>query len=104
MLKENSFKENDMVVVRLGGGEEIIGKFIKQDDNFIALARPLALAMTQNGIAMTPHIIMVEQNCTIEYNKALVITSTKANKAAQDNYIKSTSSITPATTVPPLQV
>ena len=33
MLKENSFKENDMIAMRLNGGEEIIGKFVKQDDS-----------------------------------------------------------------------
>ena len=55
MLKENNFKENDMVAMRLNGGEEIIGKFVKQDESTITLARPLALAMTQNGIAMTDY-------------------------------------------------
>ena len=42
MLKENNFKENDMVAMRLNGGEEIIGKFVKQDESTITLARPLA--------------------------------------------------------------
>ena len=80
MLKENSFNEHDMVVIRLGGGEEIIGKFKKQDDNFITLNRPLALAMTQNGIAMTPHIIMAEPTSDLDYNKSLVITITNCSR------------------------
>ena len=74
MLKENSFKENDMIAMRLNGGEEIIGKFVKQDEQTITLARPLALAMTQNGIAMTPHLIMAEPTCSLPYNKSLIIT------------------------------
>lgn len=104
MLKENSFKENDMVAMRLNGGEEIIGKFVKQDESTITLARPLALAMTQNGIAMTPHMIMAEPTGSLPYNKSLIITMTVANKAAVDNYIKSTTGIQPAKAVPNIQV
>ena len=104
MLKENSFKENDMIAMRLNGGEEIIGKFVKQDDSTITIARPLALAMTQNGIAMTPHLIMADPTAKLDYNKALIITMTVANKAAVDNYIKSTTGIQPAKAVPTIQV
>ena len=104
MLKENSFKENDMIAMRLNGGEEIIGKFVKQDEQTITLARPLALAMTQNGIAMTPHLIMAEPTCSLPYNKSLIITMTVANKAAVDNYIKSTTGIQPAKAVPSIKL
>jgi hypothetical protein len=93
-----------MVAMRLNGGEEIIGKFVKQDESTITLARPLALAMTQNGIAMTPHMIMAEPTGSLPYNKSLIITMTVANKAAVDNYIKSTTGIQPAKAVPNIQV
>ena len=47
MLKENNFKENDMVAMRLNGGEEIIGKFVKQDEIFLAIKRALKSSVLQ---------------------------------------------------------
>jgi hypothetical protein len=37
------------------------------------------------------------------FNKTAIITVQKANKQAADNYIKGTTGIQPASTVPPLQ-
>jgi len=103
MLIDSGFKSNDIVAMRIAGGDEVIAKFISQDDKTIKVSKPLALTMTQQGIGMTQYLMMADMNKDFVFNKSAVVTMQKANKAAADNYIQGTTGIQPASSVPPLQ-
>ena len=103
MLIDSGFSANDIIAMRITGGDEVIAKFISQDDKTIKVSKPLALAMTQQGIGMTQYLMMADMTREFVFNKSSVVTMQKANKAAADNYIKGTTGIQPASSVPPLQ-
>lgn len=103
MLIDSGFKANDIVAMRITGGDEVIAKFISQDDKTVKVSKPLALTMTQQGIGMTQYLMMADMTKEFVFNKTSVVTMQKANKAAADNYIQGTTGITPASSVPPLQ-
>ena len=104
MLKETKFKEADVVVMRIIGGEEIIARFIAQTEEKITVRKPLALVPTQTGLGMTNYIMMADVDDTVDFNLNAIVVITKASKAASDNYTKSTSGIVPASAVPKLKV
>jgi len=96
MLKENSYKENDIIVFRLIGGDEVIAKYVSESDDIMTVRKPLVLGMTQNGLGMQQYVIMGNMDSPFHINKNTVITSQVANQGAQDNYIQGTTSIKPA--------
>ena len=103
MLIDSGFSANDIIAMRITGGDEVIAKFISQDDKTIKVSKPLALAMTQQGIGMTQYLMMADMTREFVFNKSSVVTMQKANKAAADNYIQGTTGIQPASSVPPLK-
>jgi len=103
MLIDTPFKSRDIIAMRIQGGEEVIAKFLSQDEKTVKVAKPLALTMTQQGIGMTQYVMMGDMNKDFVFNKSSVVTMQKANKAATDNYIQGTTGIQPAGSVPPLQ-
>ncbi len=96
MLKENSFKENDIIVLRIIGGDEVIAKFVSDNEDVITVKKPLALGMTQNGLGMQQQVIMGNMESPFHINKSAIITVQVANQGAQDNYIQGTTGIKPA--------
>ena len=96
MLKENSFKENDIIVLRIIGGDEVIAKFVSDNEDVITVKKPLALGMTQNGLGMQQYVIMGNMESPFHINKNAIITVQVANQGAQDNYIQGTTGIKPA--------
>ncbi len=96
MLKENSFKENDIIVLRIIGGDEVIAKFVSDNEDVITVKKPLALGMTQNGLGMQQYVIMGNMESPFHINKNAIITVQVANQGAQDNYIQGITGIKPA--------
>ena len=103
MLIDSGFKANDIIAMRISGGDEVIAKFVAQDDKTVKVSKPLALTMTQQGIGMTQYLMMADMTKEFVFNKQSVVTIQKANKGATDSYIKGTTGIQPASSVPPLQ-
>lgn len=100
MLIDSGFKANDIIVMRIQGGDEVIAKFLSQDDKTIKVSKPLALTVTPQGIGMTQYLMMADMTKEFVFNKSSVVTMQKANKAASDNYIQGTTGITPASAMP----
>jgi len=100
MLIDAGFKANDIIAMRITGGDEVIAKFLSQDDKTVKVSKPLALTMTQQGIGMTQYLMMGDMTREFVFNKTSVVTMQKANKSAADNYIQGTTGITPASNIP----
>ena len=103
MLIDPVYKANDIVAIRITGGDEVIAKFIEEDNTGITVSKPLALTMTKDGLGMTQYIMMADFTKNFNFNKSTVVTIGKAHKAATDNYIKGTTGIQPASSVPNIQ-
>ena len=53
LLANSNYNVNDIVTLKLGNGEELVGKLAERTDDEIILIRPLVFTMhPQNGQAM----------------------------------------------------
>jgi len=89
-------KKDDVVVIKLSSGEEIIGRYQEENSETINLIKPLAMAMTANGPAMAPYFAcadVMENNKAIKFNKSLVVATTKPHKNFNDAYMQATTGI-----------
>ena len=100
ILANSNYEVNDIVTLKLGNGEELVGKITKRTDTEITLVRPLVFTMhPQNGQAMlVPWLMSINPMGTdpISINRSNILTVTKTMKDIADSYIESTSGIVKA--------
>ena len=92
-MLEEKYKKDDIIVFRTVGSDEVIAKVISDTPEKFTVSKPLALAQTPQGIGMTFYMIMADPESEFIVEKANIITVAKANKQAEESYIKRTSNI-----------
>ena len=95
MLFEKKFSEGDVVSLKTTGGEEIIGRFVKDDMISITLEKPLMIAMTQKGPAMAPVMVTVNPDANLTFNKSAIVITAACYKEIADQYVYQTTGIQP---------
>ena len=95
LLEKRSFTEGDVTTLRLSSGEELIGKYISEDDSTIKLEKVLMLAMSQKGIGMAPYMITVHPDSKININKNQIVVIAESDKEIANQYILQTTGIQP---------
>jgi hypothetical protein len=97
LLEKTRFDENDVVTIKLMSGEEVIGKFVSDDEKHFILDRPLMLAMSQKGIGMAPILVTVNPETKLRFNKNAVIVAAHSDDEIAKQYIYQTTGIQPVT-------
>ena len=59
MIIEQPFKANDTVTIKTTGGDEIVARFVQEDDTSITVQKPLALMATPQGIGLGPFALVM---------------------------------------------
>ncbi len=93
MLKTNKFDKNDIITIKLLAGEEVIAKFISDEEDVLVVEKVTTMAANPNGgLALVPWMMsaLPEQ---VEINKATIITSSLTAKEIADKFIEATTSI-----------
>ena len=93
MLIEKRFTDGDVVSLKLTSGEEILGRFVKEDMVTITLSKPLMIAMTPKGPAMAPVMMTVNPESDLTFNKSSIIVSANCYKEIADQYVFQTTGI-----------
>ena len=99
LLEKTRFDENDTVSIKLVSGEEVIGKFISDDDKVITLEKPLMLAMSQKGIGMAPILMTVNPETKLKFNKSSVMIMAHSDDEIAKQYIYQTTGIQPVSNI-----
>lgn len=89
-------KQGEIYTLKLITGEEIITKFIEDSAFTYKIYKPLVLAVTANGVAMTPFLFTAEIEGSIDIPKTAVIAIAQTDKSTSNQYIKGTTGIQPA--------
>lgn len=92
----NIIKSMDVVSLKLTSSEEIVGMFVEKTSTGIKLRKPLALAMSQNGPALTPYFItgdVMNEASEMEFNSNTVVAMIKTYKPYADAYTQSTTGL-----------
>jgi len=95
LLEKRSFTDGDVVSIKLTSGEELIGKFVSEDDSTVKLDKTLMLAMSQKGIGMAPYMMTVNPDSKINVNKNLIIVIAESDKEIASQYVFQTTGIQP---------
>lgn len=93
MLIEAPYKSNDTVTVKLSSGEELVGRFVKEDAQKLTLKKPLAIVATQQGLGLGPYAFTVNQDSEIGLNKAVIVFVAKTETQMAKQYVTSTTGI-----------
>ena len=93
MLIQAPYKATDAVTLKLTSSEEVIARFVEEDDTSITVEKPMALMMAQNGPGLGPFTFTVNPDAQLKLNKTGILFVTKSDPEMAKQYIESTSGI-----------
>jgi len=89
-------KDGDVITLKMGSGEEILGSYISEDAFSYTIDRPVTLSVgPKGGPALTPYLMTVApgRSRNLKINKAMVVTTANTDKELADQYNSALSGI-----------
>ena len=93
MLVEKTYNSGDIVTVYLQTGQEILGKFVSEDDTSTVLTKPLTVAIGPQGAAFQTFTVTGDSENNVSFKTGKIISVLKTNEATSSSYIEATSGI-----------
>lgn len=94
MFIETPAKLNDVVSVKLVGGDEVVGRLAdERTDDYIELTKPLIVMMAQQGFGLMPFILTAGPDTKAKIDRRHVITMVKTLDQVSKQYIKQTTGL-----------
>jgi len=100
LIKKTKIAANDIISIKLVNNDELIGKFVEQDDTTITIAKPLILSVYvndhtgQSGITMSPYYMLgIDQDSTLSFSKSHCLTIQLSSEQAKNGYITNTTGL-----------
>jgi len=94
MLIETPAKLNDVVTVKMVGGDEVLGRLRdERTDDYIELNKPLLVMMAQQGFGLVPYMLTAGPEAIIKIDRKHVVAFTKTFEDVAKAYIKQTTSL-----------
>jgi len=93
MIIETPYKAQDVVTVKTGAGEEVIGRFVEEDANTITLEKPMAIMATGQGIGLGPFAFTISPSSKVKLNKSATLFIHKTDEDMGKQYMSSTTGI-----------
>lgn len=93
MLIQAPYKATDAITLKLGSSEEVIARFVEEDETTITVEKPMALMMAQNGPGLGPFTFTVNPDAQLKLNKSQILFIVKSDPEMAKQYIESTSGI-----------
>ena len=94
MLIQAPYQKNDAVTFRTTAGEEVVARFVEENDKTLTVTKPMALVMQGGGFGLGPWLLTADSSQNIPVNKSAIqfVVKTESNMAKQ--YVEATSGIT----------
>lgn len=94
MLIEAPYKAPDAITLKLATSEELIARFVEEDEKTITITKPMVIMMTQSGQpGLGPFTFTVNPEAKLKINKHGVIFVVKSDEEMAKQYIESTTGI-----------
>lgn len=93
LFEKSTLKSGDIVVMKLSSGEEVLGKFVSEDNQNITLEKAMQIGMTPKGLALGPLSMVVHPDTKLTFNRNHVILITEPIKEVSEQYRFQTSGI-----------
>lgn len=93
MLIQAPYNKNDTITFRTSAGEEIVARFVEENDKTLTVTKPMALMQNQGGFGLGPWLLTADPAQNIAVNKSVVqfVVKTQSDMASQ--YIQATTGI-----------
>lgn len=95
LLEKSKFTAGDTVSYKLTSGDEIIGKYVKEDMTTVTISKPLQLAMTPKGPGLAPVMMTVNPEQDFTINKTAIVLQGETVKEIADQYTYQVTGIQP---------
>lgn len=92
MLIQKPLAKNDVITIKLLGGEELIARFEDETDTHITVAKASVVASNPQGMGLIPWVMSAEPG-TLKLNKLTIITFTPTAKPIADKFTELTTDI-----------
>ena len=93
MLIDLPYKATDTITIRTAAGEELLARFIDEDDKTITIEKPMAVMVTQQGLGLGPFTFTINPDAKIKLNKNTIVFVHKTDSEMAKQYVSNTSSI-----------
>jgi len=100
MLIQQRPEQGTIVAVKLISGDEIVGKIERISATELVVSKPIAIGISAQGVGFAPFMVSADDDISLTFNLAQVITYIEAREEIKNAYIQSTSGITPAGNLP----
>jgi hypothetical protein len=93
MIIETPYKQNDTVTLKTSAGDEVVARFVEENDKTITITKPLALMATPQGIGLGPWTFTVDPQQKLKLNKSAILFVHKTEDSMAKQYVTSTSGL-----------
>ena len=87
---------NEVFTFKLVSGEEVIGKVIDKNDQFVILSEPLSVAPNQHGMGLMPSMFTAEHDKPVPINTNTITMYCVTADPIRVKYIEATTGIATA--------
>ena len=85
--------EGDTISLKFTSGEEIIARYLYQDEAVVNIQRPMALVNLSSGIGLGPFMFTVPKFSELSINKSLIVTMAKTEVEFAKKYAEGTTGL-----------
>ena len=94
MLIDVPYSKNDTITIKTAaGGDEIVARFVDEDNTTVTITKPMALMATQDGIGLGPYTFTVDPKSNIKINKSSIVFVHKTEDSMAKQYVQSTTGV-----------
>jgi len=94
MIIETPYKATDTITIKTTAGEEVVARFVEEDDKSVTVEKPMAIMATAQGIGLGPFSFTINPDAKLKINKSAVLVIHKTDSEMAKQYVSSTSGIT----------
>ena len=93
MIIETPYKATDTITIKTTAGEELVCRFVEENDNAITIEKPMTIMATGQGIGLGPFTFTINPEAKLKINKSAVLVVHKTDAEMAKQYVSSTSGI-----------
>ena len=94
MLIQTPIKLNDIVTIKMVGGDEVVGKLLdERTEDYIELGKPRVVMIAQQGFGLAPYILTSDPEGPATLDRRHVVSVVKTYEPVAKEYIKQTTGI-----------
>lgn len=93
MLIETPYKTNDTITMKTTSGEEIVARFVEENDQTITVNKPLAVVASNQGLGLGPYAFTIKMDSNVKLNKNTLVFVQKTETEMAKQYVGSTTGI-----------